>query len=324
MTNHNMQISRHVLPTDEAVTRPVHDLWRECFGEGESTQTRCQFAGEETDVDEDILYVLSVDGRLASCCHVTRRKGTGMAGFGGVATVPEFRGRGFSREVCSFALRVFDESGGEVIWLGTSNPVAANLYHSLGFSFLPGTQVMRRLRKGLTDTRFLDGFFKGSAACVKRGSAACRIPMIPLMTSRLGFAVMDCVAGFCGSENIVECSCMGLYPSYESVRAADGDWFCLDCGDGRIGGLGSWKPIGDGSAMVDGLWHSNFREYASELFRALIEEAKTVARRVVMPVADVDAAKAEVAAELGAAKGPERLWQACGGFVVPMHDYVIG
>ncbi len=323
MTNCNMQISRHLLPEDDAVTRPVQDLWRKCFGEGEVTETRGQFAGEETDVDDDILYVLSVDGRLASCCHITRRKGTGMGGLGCVATVSEFRGRGLSREICSYALRDFDESGGDVIWLGTSNPVAANLYHSLGFSFLPGTQVMRRMREGLTDTRFLDGFFKGSTTCVKRGSAAFRIPMIPLMTSRLGFAVMDCVAGFCGSENIVECSCMGLFPAYESIRTSNGDWCCLDCGDGRIGGLGSWKTLSNGVAMVDGFWHSNFRAGAPELFRALVEEAKTAASRVIMPVADVDAAKAEVAAELGAAKGPERLWQACRGFVVPMHDYVI-
>ena len=324
MTGYNIQISSYLLPADEAVTGPVLELWRKYFGEGEVTETRGQFAGEETDVDDDILYVLSVDGRLASCCHLTRRKGTGMAGLGGVATVPEFRGRGFSREICSCALRDFDESGGDVIWLGTSNPAAANLYHSLGFSFLPGTQVMRRMRTGLTDTRFLDGFFKGGPACVKRGSAAFRIPMIPLMTSRLGFAVMDCVAGFCGSENIVECSCMGLYPAYEFVRASNGDWCGLDCGDGRIGGLGSWRPLSDGTAMVDGFWHSNFRAFAPELFRALVEEAKTAAKRVIMPVADVDAAKAEVAAELGAAKGPGRLWQARRGFVVPMHDYVFG
>ncbi len=323
MDKGNCELSHHILPTDDAVTKPVIELWRECFGEGEVMGTRKQFLGEEADVDEDLLYVLSFNGRMVSCCHVTRRKGTGMAGLGGVATVPEFRGRGFSRDVITFALQDFDASGGEVIWLGTENPAAANLYHSLGFSFLPGTQVMRRLRKGLTDTSFLDGFFKGDSACVKDGSAACRIPMIPLMTSRLGFAVMDCVAGFCGSENVVECSCMGIYPAYESVRANNGNWHCLDIGYGRIGGLGSWKALEDGTVMVDGFWHSNYRAQAIDLMATLIEEAKTAGLRIIMPVADVDESKADVAMKLGATKGPERLWQPRRGLLVPMHDFIV-
>ncbi|MBQ7649363.1 MAG: hypothetical protein IJS15_00305 [Victivallales bacterium] len=209
-----------------------------------------------------------------------------------------------------------------MIWLGTSNPAAANLYHSLGFSFLPGTQVMRRLRKGLTDTCFLEGFFKASSARVRNGSDACRIPMIPLLTSRLGFAVMDCIAGFYGSEDIVECSCMGIYPAYESVRAANGNWHCIDSGFGRIGGLGSWRPFDDGTVMVDGFWHPNYREQACELFRTLIEAARTAGRRIIMPVADVDEAKAELAEQLGAIRGPERLWQPRPGFLVQMRDFI--
>ena len=322
MDKNNCELSRYLLPAADGITKPVIELWRDCFGEEEVSGTRTQFMGEEADVDEDILYVLSCKGRMASCCHVTRKKGTGMAGLGGVATVPEFRGRGFSRKVCSFALQDFDASGGEVIWLGTSNPAAANLYHSLGFSFLPGTQVMRRLRKGLTDTCFLEGFFKASSARVRNGSDACRIPMIPLLTSRLGFAVMDCIAGFYGSEDIVECSCMGIYPAYESVRAANGNWHCIDSGFGRIGGLGSWRPFDDGTVMVDGFWHPNYREQACELFRTLIEAARTAGRRIIMPVADVDEAKAELAEQLGAIRGPERLWQPRPGFLVQMRDFI--
>jgi len=323
MDTDNCELSRHVLPTADCITKPVIELWRDCFGEGEVAGTRVQFMGEETDADEDILYVLSCNGRMASCCHVTRKKNTGMAGMGGVATMSEFRGRGFSRKVCSFALHDFDASGGDVIWLGTSNPVAANLYHSLGFSFLPGTQVMRRLRKGLSDTCFLDGFFKGNSAIVRNGSAACRIPMIPLVTSRLGFAVLDCVAGFYGSEDIVECSCMGIYPAYESVRAANGNWHCIDSGFGRIGGLGSWRSLEGGTVIVDGFWHPNYRAQARELFNSLIDEARMTGARIIMPVADVDEAKVELAAELGATRGPERLWQPRPGLLVPMHDFFV-
>ncbi len=323
MENSDSRLLRIPLPAENAMTRQVQELWRACFGEEEVRDTSGQFAGEDRDFDDDILYVIEYKGVVASSCHVTRKRGTGMAGFGGVATVPEFRGMGFSRQVCSFALKEFDEAGGDVIWLGTGNPAAANLYHELGFAFLPGTQVMCRLRKGLTNTKFLDSFFGGNTATVKSGSAACRIPMIPLMTSRLGFTVMDRVTGYCGSEKILEGSCMGLYPAYEAVRRRGGDWFCLDSGEGRIGGIGSWKPMGDGTAIVDACWHANYRAQAAELLRTLIADAKTAGCSVRLAVADVDAAKAEMAVELGAVKGVESLWEARRGVYVRMNDYLV-
>ena len=323
MDSPDCQLLRLPLPGDPAIMDAVTALWAAAFGEKEVRDTRDQFAGAERGVNEDTLYVLLHEGKVASCCHLTRKAGTGLAGLGGVVTDPAFRGRGFSRKVCTFALQDFDASGGEVVWLGTGNPAAANLYHELGFAFLPGTAVMRRLRKGLTDTQFLNAFFQGRTGTVTPGSAACRIPMIPLLTSRLGFTVTDRVAGFCGAEKVVEISCMSLYPAYEAVRAAGGDWACLDTGDGRIGALGSWKPQDDGTALVDGCWHANHRAAAPNLFRTLIAQAQGAGHAVRMQISEADDAKAALAAELGAVPGAAVSWQPRQGILIPMREYLL-
>ena len=121
----------------------VISLWSNIFGEEEAEMERKQLDGSEADFNTDIVYVAVEKGRLVGSIHITiptcNKK---IAGLSGMCTIPEVRGKGVAKCLFAKAMKMLDESGTELAFLGTENPLAAHLYKDFGFFYLPGSRVM--------------------------------------------------------------------------------------------------------------------------------------------------------------------------------------
>ncbi len=301
------------LPTNEPVADAVTALWLECFGPAEVEGTRAQFAGLETAANIDTLYVLECDGALGACCHITRRLGTGLAMLGGVASAPAFRGKGFGRAVCAFAMADFDREGGEAIWLCTGNPVAADLYESLGFHYQAGAHVMARLQPGWQGMKLSRRLYPGGECEVKAASPALRVPMIPLICGRNTTLVLDANVGLCSTRCMALASCTGLYPRFLQMRERGGECLYLqDKATGGIAGIATIVPQPDGTLQADAFWHPGYESQAAELIQAVA--ALCPGRPLRFPVAD------EAKERMLSALGAKTIGDAClafGSFALP-------
>ncbi len=298
------KLRKITLPSSEAVTVAVTELWRVLFGEEEVVGTRAQFAGEETAFNSDTLYVLEVDGTLAACCHITRRLGTGLAMLGGVASATAYRGQGFGRAVCEFAMTDFDQTDGEAIWLCTSNPIAAALYESTGFHYQAGAHVMARFKNGLRGMDLPKRLFPGGGCTVQMASPMMRVPMIPLICGRNNVTVLDANVVLCSTSCMALRSCTGLYPRFLKVRERGGEClFMQDAVTGAVTGLATAAPMPDGTLQADAFWRSEYEPQVPQLIRTLAQRFDGC--RLRFPVADD--AKASVLTALGAAEVGETI-----------------
>lgn len=273
------------LPTASPLAPQAIRLLGELFGEDEVIEISDQFAGKETDYNEDTLYALAIDGQLTACCRVTRRKCTGMALLGDVACSPLHRGKGYSRIVCQFALNDFDANGGEFIWLCTSNPIAANLYESIGFHYLPGAHVMLRLKPGIRGTDVAKMLFPGGDCDVEKANPAMRVPMLPLISGRNRGNAIDSNVGILTTNLSALSSCAGLYPRFLNARARGGECvFLHDRVHSTVPGIGTILPQADGRTLADAFWRPEYEDQAPKLIRALQDAAG--GKSLVFPVAD--------------------------------------
>lgn len=288
--------------SSSSVPQQVAELWRQVFGECEVQYTRGRFCGDELGFHDDVLYAVLKDGEIAACCHITSQKNGRIAGLGGVASAPEFRGQGMADKLLDFALQDFDQSGCDTIFLGTGNPAAANLYAKYGFAFLRGTAVMMRTAGGarpmdiLRRELSLDG-----ETGIKSGDASLRLPIIPLACCGCSMLVGDGVAGIFGADHLMQRSCMGLYMRYEGVRRDGGDFLMLRSGT-HILGTASFVPVADAPEQVkaDLLYTAEAAEYAPELLKQLQRSAG--GRALDIAVSPQDAAKYEMLLSCGAGK----------------------
>lgn len=81
--------------------------------------------------------VTGLDGRLVSVA-ADAWSAPDLGFIAGVATAPEARGRGLSRQVCAFAAAELVKAHGRAgLMVDGANATAIRLYHQLGFSYRP-------------------------------------------------------------------------------------------------------------------------------------------------------------------------------------------
>ena len=166
-----------------------------------------------------------------------------------------------------------DEEGAEYTFLGTGNPIAAKLYHSCGFSFLPGSNVMARFRNG--DRLDMDRKFfmnRPEKVSIMEGTPALRIPLIPFILYRGPLFLMDRNTGIFNSDYVTQLSCMGLYPRYKKLSELGGFWrAAIDAGTNMPGALLSVESSGKGKC-ADFFYTEGFREAAEKLLDTVSSE----------------------------------------------------
>jgi GNAT superfamily N-acetyltransferase len=273
------------LPTE--LTAELLEFWKTAFGVPYEF-VRPTLVGDEKTHNYDAIYLVRQGKRIAGTCHLTIfRADARLGGLGEVVTNPEFRGMGIANVLCAHAREIFRQWGGQVLFLGTSNPAAARIYHRLGWRKLASSQAMALLLDGDLPEAFLVNYFKlKGTVTVDTGSVADRVLIIPLILSPHDWHIMDANARILSTRYAVQTSCMGLYPRYESLAASGrGAWFAARADGSCVVGLSTARLDDDGRCQVDGFTHDWHREHWGDLMRAAIawaavRKAKTCCAQV--------------------------------------------
>lgn len=204
-------------------------------------------AGEELAENRDLYYLLRSGSELVATCHLTiSRLDPRWGGLGEVATHPGHRGQGLASQLVERAVQEFDRSGGQHLWLGTVNPVAASVYEKFGFRYVPRSKVMLRATTAFPA-------FQEPIEIVP-GGAEHRLTMIPLILHPNDSAVLDVNCHLLSTRVAEQTSCMGLYPRYDTL-GPNGHWFAAQAADGMTVGLGSVQRVDAATARIDAFIH---------------------------------------------------------------------
>jgi GNAT superfamily N-acetyltransferase len=263
---------RLVVPITPELTEELYDFWGEIFGPPSPDLPPRVLLGHEQEHNRNILYLTRRGGSLAGTCLTTIPKGVPrLAGFGEVATGPRLRGSGIATDLCGQAVDEFRGSGGQAFFLGTGSPVAARIYHRLGWRKLAGANVMANISSGDSPESFFTDYFRDpGTSTIRAASDADRVPMIPLLVSPHDWQVLDANTGMYSTRYRVQHSCMGLYPKYFAITEdGRGTWFSAVTEDGRVVGLATARLDAGRGCQVDGFTH----KYHQTAWEPLIQSA---------------------------------------------------
>lgn len=246
--------------------------------------------GDEQGWNENTLYLAYEGDRLAGTCLLTQSKSVPeIAGLGEVAVLVTFRGRGIASALCERARDDFFHSGGQALWLATSNPTAFRVYHRLGWRRLANSNVMVCCADGSPEEWLTNYFSDPLRADVHIGSPADRIPMIPLILSPHDSHLLDINLGLFSTRYRLQESCMGLYPKYDDLQRNGGAWFAVREAN-QVVGLATACPAADGAVMIDGFMHYHYQPEWRTLMQEAIDHARGVGTAacctVVSPIDD--------------------------------------
>lgn len=247
-------------PLPPELIRNLLEFWGHLF-QTDYEPFRGVLSGEETGQNRDVIYVLKSAGKITGTCHLTMAESNpSIGGLGEVGTEPAFRGLGIAGQLCKQARDDFQAAGGQALFLGTSNPVAARVYDRLGWRQVAGSNVMVFVDGEGTLQEFLVDYFRGGAATtIVAGSAVDRVPMIPLIVAPHDWRLMDANTDIHSTRWVNQGSCMGLYPRYASLtRNGSGTWFAARTDQQRTVGLSTACLDGRGGCQVDGFVHADY------------------------------------------------------------------
>lgn len=272
---------KYAIPIAAALIDELIPFWAAIFGEVLPDMERAVFLGDEDAYSRSTLYLQREGTQLAGTCFIMHSKTMPtLAGFGEVATAPQFRGRGIAAELCSQAVADFRAAGGEAFFLGTVNPVAARVYHRLGWRKLAGANVMVNLTSSASPEEFLVDYFRRPGQVeISIASPDVRVPMIPLILTPHDSQVLDANVGLYSCRYRTQNSCMGLYPRYvRDLKPGQGAFFAARTEDGRVVGLATALPanreIAGYDCQIDGFVHHHFAASWPDLIEAAYAWAK--------------------------------------------------
>ncbi len=249
-----MDIARVDLPVAAAGADELLALWQAAFGASFEHHRPTLTVGEQG-ANRDVVYAARESGVLVGTCRVTQPLARPeLGGMGEVAVAESWRGRGLAGVLCRRARDEFVAAGGRMLFLATTNPAAFRVYHRLGWHRLPGSTVMAYVRGPLAPEAAIRESLDAAGPWVDGdGSAADRIPMIPLVLYPHDAHVLDANVGLHSVRYVQQRSCMGLYPKFEALRAGGrGNWFSARPADGGATvALATAAIAADGLATVD-------------------------------------------------------------------------
>ncbi len=269
-----MDFTRINTPLPERLIPELTTFWEEIF-ETSYENFKSIFAGDETENNEDIVYLLRQKEHLAGTSHLTIGKAAPrLGGLGEVATPPPFRRQGIAARLCESARDDFRRRGGEAFFLGTGNPAAARIYYRLGWRKLAGANVMALIVSGNSPEVFLVDYFREAdgQTTIIPGTSAQRIPMIPLIVCPHDWQVLDINAGIFSTRYALQSACMGLYPKYDAlVQQQRGAWFGAQTDSGHLVGLATARLDGLDVCHVDGFTHQFRLDAWQDLMQAAMD-----------------------------------------------------
>lgn len=292
----SFQVVEPPLPSaiiDELMALWAHpDVFGHAPDDGEDG-TRAQLLGAEVAYNRHVLYVARVVRRMRSLliptvrcterhCYPTAnhpladsrdlspqgeelaasvkltvaRRPRALGTLGEVATHPSFRRRGIAQVLCKRAQDDFMSLGGQMIALGTGNPVAARRYFAIGYRQLPGTAVWyNNVADARSPEEWAVDYFRTaeaaalaagggdltSALTIAQGNPMARVRMCPLMHyPHENLLSLDANIGLYSTRASIMTSVNGLYPRYANLLVENrGRWWTAEtCPEEHLDGDG--------------------------------------------------------------------------------------
>ena len=291
-----MEYLKVTAPGGEHWRREAVKLYDAVFGRAEAELAEAQLSGGEQGQNLDVLFVAAEQEQLCGTCHLTvPRRASQIGALGGVCTASAARGRGVARTLCTAAVREFDALGGKALFLGTGNPAAAAIYQSLGFSFLPGSNVMARCREKQLFHFYREQYDLGlPCPQVCRLDPAFRIPLIPLVLYRGDTLLLDSNVGLLSTRTFTQSYCMSLYPKYQAMAEAGGVCYGAFRENGMLCAIATLLET-DGGFRADGFCYPGYEDALTQALRRCGAERPGV----YALLADCDRRKAEAFSQLG-------------------------
>ena len=308
----SIQLIRRCAPYDATAALK---LLEDTFGMDEVLLEAPQLSGKEAAINKDIVWEAWDGDALVGTIHATIPLACPhICGLSAMATHPSVRGKGLGRILFAKILEEIDSQGVTTAFLGTSNPIAAKLYHSLGFSFLPGSHVMVRYLKGDT-VDFSRKYY--AAACseidIQKDTSAIRIPLIPLTAIGSKTKVLDVNTGLLHRDFVTQRSCMGLYPRYDKLQEQGGHFYAAFDKGGILGAILSTMPTKSGL-------RADF--FCCEGFEGALYQLLTCCEEpVYLQIAECDEEKQALAQKLGFSPVCEAKLLSCGDVWLPFRIY---
>ena len=275
--------------------REVLNLWEEIFGREEALLETPQVDGTEIADNLDIVYTAVENGQLLGTIHGTiPRAVPAICGLSAMCTTPAARGKGVGRILFTKIVEEMEAQGVQTMFLGTGNPIAAKLYHSLGFSYLPGSHVMVRFRQGDQVDFTREYFRKPERIRIVPGSAALRIPIIPLVLHEGASLILDCNTGLVDCRTMAQNRCMSLYPQYMTLAERGGAFWAAVSEQGIPGAMASVLPTELGF-RADFFGCENYLPALPQLLEACRQKFGSV----YLQIAEQNPKKIRMAEELG-------------------------
>ena len=305
-----MELIRRIVPYDASAALK---LLEDTFGHEEVVVEAPQLMGAESAVNTDIVWEAWEGAQLVGTIHATIPKSCPtICGLSAMATHPSVRGKGLGRILFAKIIEEFESQGVTAAFLGTSNPIAAKLYHSLGFSFLSGSHVMVRYAQGDTVDFCREHFSPIRKDCnILKDDSAIRIPLIPLVLMGGNTKVLDVNTGLFHRDFVTQRSCMGLYPRYDALLKQGGHFYAAIDESGIVGALFSTMPTELG-IRADFFCCDGFQGLLSRLLDACEDS-------VYLQIAQCDGKKQEMAQKLGFSPIGESKMLPCGDVWLPFY-----
>ena len=297
-----MELIRYESPFDAGETL---DLIEEIFGKYERELETPQLNGDEADVNRDIVYLAKEGDTLLGMIHATIP--TRLPFLGGVSAMCTTEAaRGIGRILFEKIVEEMDKEGVRYSLLGTGNPIAAKLYASCGYSYLPVSGVMMRLLEGgVVDFNRKLYTNPNGKVTVSEGGADMRIPLIPLALLREDHEILDANIELVSPGVFAQSYCMSLYPRYIDLKKRGGQYFAARDEAGLLGGVASIIADENGRMRADYFTAKGFREIAPALVAAVTKEHP----EAYFEVGEGDGAKISLLTSLGYTEGEHRLYR---------------
>lgn len=307
-----MELIRRTVPYDASAALK---LLEDTFGYEEVVVEAPQLMGKEVAVNSDVVWEAWEGDQLVGTIHATIPKDCPtICGLSAMASHPSVRGKGLGRILFAKIIEEFESQGVTTAFLGTSNPIAAKLYHSLGFSFLSGSHVMVRYKNGDTVDFVREHYKPVRESCrITKDDSAIRIPMIPLVLIGGNTTVLDVNASLFHRDFVTQRSCMGLYPRYDALLNKGGHFYAASDESGVLGAMLSTMPTEDG-IRADFFCCDGFVGLLPQLFTQCKDE-------IYLQIADCDTKKQKLAQDLGFAPVGESFMAPCGDVWLPFRIY---
>ena len=307
-----MELFRRTVPYDASAALK---LLEDTFGYEEVLVEAPQLMGAETAVNTDIVWEAWEDNQLVGTIHTTIPKSfPTICGLSAMATHPSLRGKGLGRILFAKIIEEYESQGVTTAFLGTSNPIAAKLYHSLGFSFLSGSHVMLRYRQGDTVDFCRTHFSPVRQDClILKDDSSIRIPLIPLVLMGGNTKVLDVNTNLFHRDFVTQRSCMGLYPRYDTLLKQGGHFYGAVDEAGILGALLSTMPTENG-IRADFFCCDGFDGLLSKLL-------DTCDEAFYLQIAECDEKKQAMAKNLGFSPVGDPQILPCGDIYLPFRIY---